>query len=179
MALKATVYKAELVISDLDRDYYGTHALTLVRHPSETEARLMLRVLAFTMHADEALEFGRGLSNDDEPDLWLLDASGSVELWIDLGLPDEKRLRRAAGRARRVVLMAYGERAFEVWWRKTKAACARLPALTIWTLTDAALTDLAALATRNMQLKITLQDGQIAIADGERYLELSVSRAQP
>jgi len=179
MALKATIYKAELQISDLDRGHYGSHSLTLARHPSETEERLMHRELACAMHADEALEFGRGLSNEDEPDLWRMDATGSIELWIDLGLPEEKRLRRAAGRARSVVLLTYGERAFEVWWRKQKTACARLPELTIWTLTDAALADLAALASRNMQLQITLQDGQIAMADGARYLEVAVRRVQP
>ncbi|MCC5872963.1 MAG: YaeQ family protein [Gammaproteobacteria bacterium] len=178
MALKATVYKAELVISDVDRGYYGTHALTLARHPSETEERLMLRVLAFAMHADAALEFGRGLSTEDEPDLWLMDATGRIELWIDLGLPDEKRLRRAAGRAGKVVLLTYGERAFEVWWRRNKAACSRLPALTVWTVTDAALDAVATLASRNMQLQLTLQDGQIAMADGERYLEVAMSRIQ-
>lgn len=179
MALKATVYKAELQISDLDRGHYGSHSLTLARHPSETEERLMLRLLAFAMHADDALAFGRGLSTEDEPDLWLKDATGSIELWIDLGLPDERRLRRAAGRARRVVLLAYGERAFEVWWRKQAAACARLPALTIWTLSDAIAAELSALAARNMTWQITLQDGQLAIADGERYLEVALTRIQP
>ncbi len=179
MALKATIYKAELQISDMDRGHYETHALTLARHPSETEERLMLRVLAFAMHADQALEFGRGLSAEDEPDLWLKDPTGNIELWIDLGLPDDRRLRRAAGRAGQVVLLAYGERAFEVWWRKYSAVCSRLPTLTIWTLTDTARAELAELASRSMQLQITLQDGQIAIADGERYLEVSVSRVQP
>lgn len=179
MALKATVYKAELQVSDTDRGHYGTHLLTLARHPSETEERLMLRLLAFAMHADERLDFGRGLSTEDEPDLWLKDATGSIELWIDLGLPDEKRLRRAAGRARQVVLLAYGERAFEVWWRKQEAACSRLAQLTVWSIADTSLADLATLASRNMQVQCTLQDGQIAITDGERYLELAVNRIQP
>lgn len=176
MALKATIYKAGLQISDLDRGHYGSHALTLARHPSETEERLMLRLLAFAMHADAALEFGRGLSNEDEPDLWLKDDTGSIQLWIDLGLPDERRLRRAAGRAERVVLLAYGERAFEVWWRKQQAACSRLQALTIWALSDGDLAELAALASRNMQLQITLQEGQLAVADGERYIEVTLQR---
>jgi len=178
MALKATVYKAELDISDMDRGHYGSHSLTLARHPSETEERLMLRLLAFAMHADEALAFGRGLSTEDEPDLWLKDPTGSIELWIDLGLPDERRLRRAAGRTRRVLLLAYGERAVEVWWRKQRAACARLPTLTVLTLTDAMLTEVSAFAARNMRLQFTLQDGQITIADGERYLEVTVNRLQ-
>ncbi len=179
MALKATVYKADLQISDIDRGYYGSHALTLARHPSETEDRLMLRLLAFAMYADPALEFGRGLSTDGEPDLWLKDPTGSIELWIDLGLPDERRLRRAAGRADSVVLFSYGERAFEVWWRRHRAACARLQELTIWTLADAALVEVGALASRNMQLQITLQDGQLAIADGTSFLEVTLQRVWP
>ena len=92
MALKSTVYKADLHIADMDRQYYQQHSLTLARHPSETEERLMVRLLAFVLHAAERLEFGQGLSTDDEPDLWLKDLTGAIELWIDVGLPDEGRL---------------------------------------------------------------------------------------
>ncbi len=100
MASKATVYKAELQISDMDRHYYATHVLTVAQHPSETDERLMVRLLAFALHAQERLEFGRGVSSDDEPDLWLRSLSGEIELWVDLGQPDEARIRRACGRAR-------------------------------------------------------------------------------
>ena len=100
MALKATVHKAEVQISDMDRHYYQTHALTLARHPSETDQRLMVRLLAFVLFADERLEFGRGLSAEGEPDLWQRSLSGEIERWIDLGQPDESSIRRACGRAR-------------------------------------------------------------------------------
>ena len=170
MALKATVYKVELEISDIDRGYYGSHTLTLARHPSETEERLMIRLLAFALHADERLEFGRGLSTDDEPDLWLRDDTGAIQLWIDVGLPDERRLRKAAGRARELVLLAYGQRAMDVWWRKNSADLLRLQSLTVWALPDEAVQDLARLAHRNMTLQCTIQEGQVAFSDASEYL---------
>lgn len=178
MALKATIYKVELQVSDIDRGHYGTHGLTLARHPSETEQRLMLRLLAFAMHAEETLEFGRGLSTEDEPDLWLKGPTGEIELWIDLGLPDERRLRRASGRARRVVLLAYGERSFEVWWRKQAQALARLDNLTVWSIPDATVAALSTLADRGMQLQVTIQDGQVTVGDGDQFLELDLERLQ-
>ena len=110
MAIKATIFKTELQVSDMDRGYYRDHTLTLARHPSETDERMMVRLLAFALHADEALLFGRGLSTDDEPDLWQKDLTGAVELWIDVGLPTEKDIRKACGRARQVVVYCYGGR---------------------------------------------------------------------
>src|SRR5258708_12414744 len=108
MALKSTIFKAELQVSDLDRNHFATHALTIARHPSETDERMMVRLLAFAMNADEALEFGRGLSSEDEPDLVKRDLTGAIELWIDLGLPDERAVRKAAGRAPEVKVYVYG-----------------------------------------------------------------------
>ena len=178
MALKATVYRAELQVSDIDRGYYESHSLTLARHPSETEERLMIRVLAFALHAGPGLEFGRGLSTDDEPDLWLRDATGEIQRWSDLGLPDERRLRRAAGRARAVTLVAYGQRATAVWWQKHGPALARLPALSVLALDDAACAELAGLANRAMTLQCTIQDGQVALSDAERYVVVEPSRLQ-
>ena len=93
MAAKATIFKAELQVTDLDRHYYASHALTLAQHPSETETRLLVRLIAFALHADERLEFGRGLSDEDEPALWRRDYTGAIEQWIELGQPDESRLR--------------------------------------------------------------------------------------
>ena len=99
MALGATIYKATLDISDLDRGWYGSRSLTVARHPSETEERMMVRILAFCLYADEKLEFGRGLSAEDEPDLWETNDAGDIGRWIDVGNPDNKALRRAAGRS--------------------------------------------------------------------------------
>jgi uncharacterized protein YaeQ len=168
MALKSTIFKANLGIADLDRPYYGEHLLTLARHPSETDERMMVRLLAFALFADERLEFGRGLSAEDEPALWLKEYSGEIRLWIEVGLPDERALRKAAGRAAEVVVLAYGGRAADLWWAKEGAAMARLPKLRVLALDGEQSAALAALAQRGMQLQCTIQDGQVWLTDGER-----------
>ena len=116
MASNATIYKAALQISDLNRQYFQDHTLTLVRHPSETKERLMIRLLAFALHADNTPSFGRGIGTEDEPALWQRDGTGTIDLWIELGQPDEKTLRQACGRAKQVMVYAYGARSAEVWW---------------------------------------------------------------
>lgn len=173
MALKATVYRAELEVSDLDRHYYASHALTLARHPSETEERLMLRLLAFALFADEQLAFGRGISTDDEPDLWLKDATGRIRHWIELGQPDERRLRRACGRADSVTLIGYGERAFALWLEKNAAELARLPRLRILLVDDVDAAAVEGLADRNLRLTATIQDGQIWVGDATRTVTVT------
>ncbi len=120
MALKSTIFRAELSVADIDRGYYRDHMLTIAQHPSETDERMMVRLLAFALHADDALEFGRGLSTEDEPDLWQRDLTGAIERWIDVGLPDEREVRKACGRAREVRVMAYGGRAVELWWQAAR-----------------------------------------------------------
>jgi len=160
VAVKATVFRAELQVSDMDRHYYATHALTLARHPSETDERLMVRLLAFALFADERLEFGRGLSSDDEPDLWRRSRSGEIELWIDLGQPDESRIRKACGRSDQVVVVTYGGRASDIWWDKIAASLARCGNLTIIDIAPATVSELAALADRGMRLQCMIQDGQ-------------------
>ncbi|MGH8033265.1 MAG: YaeQ family protein [Luteimonas sp.] len=163
MALKATVYKAELQISDMDRHYYATHALTLARHPSETDERLMVRLLAFALYADEALEFGRGLSSDDEPDLWRKSLTGEIELWIDLGQPDDARIRKACGRARQVVIVNYSGRSAEIWWDKIASSLTRLHNLTVLDIATDTVDSMAAIAERGMRLQCMVQDGQAEI----------------
>src|SRR5260221_13480465 len=152
MALKATIYKAELQVNDMDRQYYAAHALTLAQHPSETEERLMMRLLAFALHADERLEFGRGLSADDEPDLWRKALTGEIEQWIELGQPDEQRIRKACGRARPVIVISYGGRSADIWWDKIADSLARSKNLTGFDIPAAIVQALAALAEANMQL---------------------------
>jgi uncharacterized protein YaeQ len=133
MALKATIFKAELNIANMDRHYYQTHALTIARHPSETDERMMVRLLAFALHAGDALQFSKGLSDDDEPDLWQKDLIGGIELWIDLGQPDEKRIRKACGRARQVVIYSYSGSSADIWWRQTGEQLQRFANLTVIT----------------------------------------------
>ena len=166
MALKSTIFKVSLNISDMDRHYYAEHALTLARHPSENDQRMMVRLLAFALFADEHLEFGRGISSDDEPALWSTDYSGVIQRWIDVGLPDERWLRKAAGRANSVVLLTYGGRAAEVWWGKEGAALSKIRNLTVLSVSDDECAAMAALAERSMALQCTIQDGQVWLTDG-------------
>lgn len=165
MALKATIFKAELQIADMDRHYYHEHALTIARHPSETDERMMVRLLAFALHAHEALSFGKGLSSDDEPDLWQKDLTGAIELWIDVGLPDEKLIRKACGRARQVFIYSYGGRGADIWWEQTAGKLGRVENLTVQNLAPATTQAMAKLAQRSMKLQCTIQDGQIWFSD--------------
>jgi uncharacterized protein YaeQ len=163
MALNSTVYKAELQVSDMDRHYYATHPLTLARHPSETEERLMVRLLAYALFADERLEFGKGLSQDDEPDLWQKDYTGDILLWIELGQPDETRVRKACGRARHVVVITYGGQAAEVWWSKSGAALARNKNLSVLDIPPETVQQLVGLSERSMRLQVLVQDGELQL----------------
>lgn len=175
MALKSTIQKVQLEISDMDRGYYATHALTLAQHPSETGERLMVRVLAFAMHADDRLEFGAGLSADDEPDLWRKSLTGEIELWVDLGQPDEQRIRKACGRARQVVIVTYSGRSADIWWEKIAPSLARSKNLTVIDIPSAAVPDLAALAGRNMQLQCLIQEGDVQLMDAHASASLTPS----
>ncbi len=181
MALKATIFKAELQIADMDRNYYHEHALTIARHPSETDERMMLRVLAFALNASDALSFGKGLSTDDEPDLWQKDLTGAIELWIDVGQPDDKRIRRACGRAREVILYNYGGHGAAIWWDQIAGKLDRTRNLTVISLPTAASQGLAKLAQRNMQLNCTIQDGQIWLGDlvARVQVDLTLVKAPP
>ena len=174
MALKATIFKAELQIADIDRNYYQNHALTLARHPSETDERMMVRLLAFALHAHEALAFGNGLSTDDEPDLWQKDLTGAIELWIDVGLPDEKLIRRACGRARQVFIYTYGGRVADRWWDQSRSKLERIKNLSVINLSPQTSQAIARQAQRNMQLNCTIQDGQIWLADKNESVQVEL-----
>lgn len=167
MAVKATIFKVELQVSDMDRHVYGSHSLTLAQHPSETEERLMVRLLAFALNVDVEgrLAFGRGISTDDEPDLWLQDRTGQVDLWIEIGQPDEPRIRRACGRAREVRVYTFSGRSADIWWKKNADALARCGNLRVFDIPTEASQQLAALATRNMSVQVLVQDGQVQVMD--------------
>jgi uncharacterized protein YaeQ len=150
MAQNATIFKVTLEIADIDRGYYHDHALTIARHPSETDERMMVRLLAFARHADEALAFGRGLGSDDEPDLWRKDLTGAIDAWIDVGQPDERRIRRASGRAEAVFVYSYGGPGADLWWEEASAPLARVANLTVVNLPLAATQALAKLARQSM-----------------------------
>jgi len=172
MALKSTVVKAELQISDMDRHYYGAHGLTLAQHPSETDERLMVRLLAFALLAEDRLEFGKGLSNEEEPDLWRKDYTGLIEQWIDLGQPDESRIRKACGRAREVVVVNYGGRAADLWWDRNAALLARHRNLTVLDIAPEAVDALTALMVRSMRFNVMIQDGEMQWMTDDRVVSV-------
>ena len=167
MAIKATIFKTNLQIADMERHYYQDHALILARHPSETDERMMVRMLAFALHAHEYLEFGQGMTADDEADLWQKDLTGAIELWIDVGIPDEKLIRKACGRANQVIVYCYGGRIAEMWYAQNSSQLARQKNLTVINLPQESTRAMAALAQRSMQLQVTIQDGQVWLSDGK------------
>jgi uncharacterized protein YaeQ len=171
MAIKATVFKAALQIADMDRHYYADHALTLARHPSETDERMMVRLVAFALYADDALAFGKGISSDEEPDLWLKDLTGAIVRWIAVGLPDERVIRKAGGRANRVVVVSYG-RAADIWWNENRDRLQRLENLTVLRLDSASTQALAALADRTMRLQFSIQEGHVMVTSDAGMIEI-------
>lgn len=174
MAIKATVFKATLQIADMNRFYYADHPLTLAQHPSETEERMMVRLYAFALYAAEALTFGQGISGEEEPDLWQKDLTGAIERWIVVGLPDERIIRRACGRAERVVIVSYG-RAADIWWNENKNKLTRLSNLTVLRLPTESTQDLVKLVNRNMYLQCTIQEGAMMISSDNGVVEIEPS----
>lgn len=165
MALKSTVFKLDLQISDLDRHYYQTHLLTLARHPSETNERMLMRIVAFALHASDTLSFTKGLSTDDEPDIWEKNLTNEILLWIDLGQPDEKRIRQACGKAKAVIIYTYNQRSSSIWWSQIETKLQRFRNLSVVNLSVANSDELEAMVDRNIELQCTLQDGQIWLSN--------------
>lgn len=164
MAQKATIYKVELSVSDMDRHYYETHKLTVAKHPSETDERLMVRLLAFALNAGEQLEFSRGISTDDEPDIWAKSFSDEIELWVALGLPSEKIVRQSCQKSNQVVIYSYGGKTAEIWWDKIKGSSARFDNLSVVNLPEAETNSLAQMANRSMKLQVNIQDGEVMLS---------------
>jgi len=160
LALKSTVYKAKLDVVDLDRNYYATHDLVLACHPSETERRLLVRLIAFALHAHERLAFGKGVSDSDEPDLWLKDLDSQIDLWVELGHPDDRTLTKACGRSRRVVVYTYSANP-HLWWDALESRAARWKNLKVVSFDSEDCEGLEALAERDLDIQVTVQDGEI------------------
>jgi uncharacterized protein YaeQ len=180
MALKSTIYKAALQIADMDRQLYADHALTLALHPSETEERLLVRLLAFALNVPHdtergALQFARGLSDSDEPDIWQHDLSGQLVQWIEVGQPDERRLAKACARAERVTIYCFGSAA-DIWWNGIRNKLTRLSNLSVWQIPSAQAQALAQLASRSMQWQLTIQDGHVWLSSSEHSLEITPQR---
>ncbi len=173
MAQGASIFKVEIQVSDMNRHYYAAHNLTIARHPSETDTRMMLRILAFGLNAREHLGFTRGISTDDEPDLWEKNYTGEIELWIDLGTPDEKRIRKACGLAREVIVYAYNQRSATLWWENCRDSLQRHDNLTVCLFDDRTRDAIRDLVSKNMQLQITIQDNDVFLGDTNKTVALS------
>lgn len=176
MALKATIYKANLQIADMDRGLYVDHAVTVARHPSETDERMLVRLLALALNlvADDQqgqLELAKSLSDNDEPDLWRKDLTGQIIHWIDIGQPDDKRILKACGRAERVTVIAYSQGA-PIWWKAIAGKLVRTRNLEVWQLPAEQSAEMATLAQRGMSLQITVQDGAAWVGDGKQSVEI-------
>ena len=184
MATRSTIFKAGLRIADIDHGYYADHALTLARHPSETDERMMVRLCALAWQAhqldsvcggDGTLAFGAGLSDPDEPDVWLRDFTGRIRLWIEVGQPEDRPLTKACGKADAVVLYAFGQAA-EVWWRSIESKLTRLNNLQVWRIPSASAQALIPMAQRSMGLQATIQEGVLMLSDGTRHVDIEPLR---
>ncbi len=184
MALKSTVFKAGVQLADIDHGCYADHPLTLARHPSETDERMMVRLAALALNAhalqddcggDGQLAFGAGLSDPDEPDVWLRDFTGRTRLWIEVGQPEDKPLAKACGKADRVRVYCF-HHAAEVWWRGIGNKLSRLSNLEVFRIPAEASQQLARLAERSMQLQATVQEGVLTLGNSQHTVDVEPIR---
>ena len=174
MAIKSVIYKANLQVADMDRHYYADHALAIACHPSETLERMMVRILVFALNAHEQLEFGKGISDTDEPDLWRKDLTGAIEEWIEVGQPEERRILKACGRAEKVKVYPYSSSA-EIWWKQVGAKLARTKNLEVQRIAPESAEQLERLCERTMQLQVTIQEGEIWMRSGDEAVEVRIA----
>lgn len=186
VAIKATIFKATLQIADIDHGYYAEHALTLARHPSETDERMMVRLAALAVHAhavqtvcsgDGTLSFGKGLSDPDEPDVMLVDYTGRKRVWIEVGQPEEKPLAKACSQSDAVFVYPFGATA-EVWWKPMANKLSRLNKLQVWRWPHESVQELTALAERSMTMQATIQDGALTLGSERGVVTLEPQRWQ-
>ena len=184
MALKSTIFKASLAVADIDHNYYADHALTLARHPSENDERMMIRLVALALNAhqlqdvcngDGTLAFGAGLSNPDEPDVWLRDFTGQVKLWIEVGQPEDKPVIKACGKADEVIVYCFNHAA-EIWWRGIENKLTRPQNLQVWRVPSETSQAVARLAERSMQLQATVQESTLTLGNGTESIDIELTR---
>jgi len=170
MAANATIYKAALNIADMDRHYYGEYNLTLAKHPSENNLRLIVRLVAFVLNASEDLTFCKGISQDDEPDLWQKALDGDIKLWIDLGQPDEKRIKKACGRSEKVIIYTYQEGSASAWWKQVEKSLKRFKNLNVIHLNING--NIEQLTNRAMTLQCNISDAELTILNDEYSVDI-------
>lgn len=173
MALKATIFKADVSISDMDRNYYQDHHLTIARHPSENDQRMMLRLVAFILNAHEHLQFTKGLCDVEEPDLWQKSFADEIELWVELGQPSEQRIKKGCNQSQEMLIYSYQDNSFDEWWKKEQHKLRQKGNLSIWTLPSELAEQLADVTERNMQVQATVQDGQLWLTINDHQIEVN------
>lgn len=180
MAIKATIYKACIQLADMDRNLYEDYNVTIARHPSETDERMLIRILSFALNVPSnsdhgALEFAKDMWDADEPSLWQKDLTGELLHWIEVGQPDEKRLQRMSARTGRVSVYSFNSNT-AAWWNGIQSKLTRAANLSVWQVPGEQSQALAELAQRSMQLQVTVQDGDIWVGDGQRSIEVAPQR---
>ncbi len=184
MAIKSTIYKANVQIADIDHAYYADHALTLARHPSETDERMMVRLVALALHAhqlqsvchgDGTLAFGMGMNDPDEPDVWLRDFTNATRVWLEVGQPEEKPILKACGKSDEVAVYAFSHSA-EIWWRAIATKLTRPKNLSVFKIPSEASKELQLLAQRSMNLQATIQEGVLTLGDASRTVDVEPLR---
>lgn len=176
MALKATIYKADLNIANMDVHQYGDYQLTMAMHPSETIERLMVRVLAFARFADERLEFTKDLFETDEPALWQKDLTGQLQKWIEVGAPDEDKVKKASARCDDVIVVTYGSSVAE--WYKRSSKLKTLKNVQVWQLSEKTTEAIQALCERTMQLQLNVMDGEWTLIGDHAQAEIEWTQIQ-
>lgn len=175
MALKATIKKATIHLSDMDRHYYDTIQLTIAQHPSENDRRMMIRLITYVLNASENLQFGKGVSDEDEAAIWRVNYSDVIELWIELGQLDEKRLKKACNLAQQVKLYCYGS-SVDTWWQQSKSKLNQLNKLSVESFSEETSQALELLANRSMEFQVSIQDGQCWLTCGEQSLLIELNK---
>ncbi|MFY0642098.1 MAG: YaeQ family protein [Bermanella sp.] len=179
MALTASIFKVQLHISDMDRHYYQSHSLTLAQHPSENDLRMMVRLMAFALNAHEELSFTKGLSNQEEPDLWHKTLSDEIELWIELGQLEEKRLRQACGKAKKVIIYTYHDKQAGPWMSQMQSHFERQKALEVFHINSSASEQLAKLVSKNMDIQMSIQDGEVFVSSEQGEVTFAPQKRFP
>jgi uncharacterized protein YaeQ len=174
MALSATIYKFDIDLNDLDRNHYAFYSHHVALHPSETVERMVIRILAFCLNASETLTFTKGLSTDSEPDLWQKNYSDDIELWIELGTPDDKRIKKACNQSDQVILYAYGGQGVDTWWNNFSKHAYKFENLAIYRIDLAMVEKFTQGLERTMALSCMIQDGQITLSANNEMYEFSL-----
>ena len=172
MALRATIHKVELHLADADRNYYASHSLTIAKHPSETDERMMARLIAFSLYAQENLVFSKGLSDTDEPDIWVKDLTDAIQLWIEIGQPEERRILKACGRSDQVIVFCYGGHTSKIWWQEIQHKVARAQNLQVIALPKEGIETLGKWVERGMTMHVNVQDGEMLISTEQGQINL-------